>query len=239
MTTPILSIAEVLQSQANKEATINDAIRALENATQANRTQAITAATTLTTDQFTDYFYHTFTGTFGATTLTVPNTQRLFYVKNNTNGALTVRAGSFAVTTVVAAGSGTLLYCDGSDEVTAVGGAGSGGAQHVIGTFFSGDGVDENAELIYVFTRAVDFADDMPLCKAFADVVAATGSVVFDLQKNGSSIGTLTFAVSTATGTFATTTATSFAVGDRLHVVCPAAFDSLAGIAITFMGTLP
>lgn len=239
MTTPILGIAEVSQSQSSKEVTINNALRALENATQQYRSAVATAPTNLSSANFTANFYFNYTGTPGAWTLNVPATERAFYVMNNTNGDCTVQVtGGAGNDIVIAVGEGRLIYSDGADVFEIGGGGGAGAGEHLISTFFGGDGIDENVEIVYVFTRAVDFADDMPGSIAHAQTVAATGSVVIDVQKNGSSIGSITFAVSTATAVFTTTTATSFAIGDRLHFVCPAAFDSLAGIAITLVGTI-
>jgi hypothetical protein len=238
MTTPILSIAEVSQSQSNKEVTINEAIRALEEAMQATRTAAIVAATTLTTAQFTDFFRHVFTGTFGATTVTVPNTQRLFYVLNNTNGNLTIRAGSFAVTVVIEPGQGRLLHCDGSDEITEVGGSSAGGNDHLVSLFLAGAGVDESKDLTYIFTRAVDFPLNLTDSRGHAATVH-TGSfdVTITLKKNGVAFGSVEFFTSISTAHFAGS-ATSFAAGDRLTFSCPAAFETLAGIAITLVGEI-
>jgi len=237
MTTPILSIPEVSQSQSNKEVTINEAIRALEEAMQATRTAAITAATTLTTAQFTDFFRHVFTGTFGATTVTVPNTQRLFYVQNNTNGILTIRAGSFAVTADVPIGTGLLLYCDGSDEISGVSG-GAAGNEHLVSLFVTGEGVDENKDLTYIFTRDVTFPADLLGSRAYAGTVH-TGSfdVMITVKKNGTPFGTIEFFTSIAAAHF-NSTLTSFVAGDRLTFTMPAAFELLAGIAITLVASI-
>ena len=64
--------------------------------------------------------------------------------------------------------------------------------------------------------------------------MAATGSSVFNLAKNGTNFGTVTFAASGTTGTFAAASATSFAAGDVLTVTGPATADAtLADIALT------
>lgn len=238
-TTPILGITEVAQSQSNKELTINDAIRALENATQNLRSAVATATTNLSAANFTGNFYHRFTGTPGAWTLNVPATERAFYVENDTDGVCTVQVtGGAGVEVEIAVGEGRLLYSDGADIFEIGGGGGAGASEHLIATFFAGQGVDENAELVYVFTRAVDFPTNLTGSRAHAQTASATGTVSITVEKNGASIGTIDFAVSTQTATF-TVTATSFAAGDRLHFICPAAFDSLAGIAITLVGELP
>jgi len=240
MTTPILGIAEVSQSQSNKEATINNALRALENAANRKRSAVATAPTNLSAANYTGYFYHEFTGTPGAWTLNIPATERAFYVLNNTNGLASVQVTGGAGNQVdIEAGEGRLIYCDGTDVFEIGGGSGAGGSTHLIATFFAGEAVDENAALTYVFTRAVDFPADMAGSRAYADTVH-TGSfdVAITLEKNGSPIGTIEFFTSISTAHF-NVSATSFAAGDRLSFVMPAAFEGLAGISITLTGELP
>lgn len=66
--------------------------------------------------------------------------------------------------------------------------------------------------------------------------VAATATTVFDIRKNGSSIGTLTFTA--VTGAFALASLTSFQAGDLLEIVAPAIADlTLADLRITVAAT--
>lgn len=237
--TPLLNIVEVAQSQSNKEVTINDALRALENATQANRSAVITAATTLTTDQFTDYFKHIFTGSFGATTLTVPNTPRLFYVQNNTNGDLTVRTGSYAVTSVVPTGEGRLLYNDGSDEISEVSGGGSGTGSTKIALYLSGQGVDENLLYTYMVTENCELSATFSDCQGYCATPPGSSSfdVSIDIQVNGVEVGRATFQDSINDATFVNDSGVviSLTPGDRVSFQCPASFESMAGISITLL----
>ena len=69
---------------------------------------------------------------------------------------------------------------------------------------------------------------------------AATASTVFDVKKNGSSVGSITFAASGTVPTFSTTASAAIALasGDRLEVIAPATPDStLANISFTLAGT--
>ncbi len=67
--------------------------------------------------------------------------------------------------------------------------------------------------------------------------IAATGSTVFHIAKNGTNFGTMTFAASATTATFAAT-AQSFLPGDVLSVTAPSVPDTtLANIAWTLKGT--
>jgi hypothetical protein len=69
----------------------------------------------------------------------------------------------------------------------------------------------------------------------------ATASTAIDIQKNGVSCGTLTFALGAAVGTFVTASgvAQSFAAGDVLALIGPAVADTtLADIGFTLVGQL-
>lgn len=74
----------------------------------------------------------------------------------------------------------------------------------------------------------------------FTATANATASTVFDVQKNGVSVGSCTIAAGGTTATFATTggAAVNFAAGDIFEVIAPASADAtLADPAITFAGT--
>lgn len=70
---------------------------------------------------------------------------------------------------------------------------------------------------------------------------AATASTAFDIQKNGVSIGTATFALGATTATFASAgggAAQSLAAGDVLSVIAPATPDAtLANVGFVLAGT--
>jgi hypothetical protein len=86
--------------------------------------------------------------------------------------------------------------------------------------------------------RAIDFPADFAGSYAKASA-AATGSVDFDVTKNGSTIGTINFNTS-ATGTFTTSggSAQSLAAGDVLAITAPGSPDAtLADVGIVLAGT--
>jgi len=91
--------------------------------------------------------------------------------------------------------------------------------------------------LRYVFTRAVTFPDEFAGSQASAGTAAAA-STVFLVKKNGSTVGTVTFAISGTTGVFATTgTTVVMAAGDVLELQAPSSPDAtLANIGFTFVG---
>lgn len=92
--------------------------------------------------------------------------------------------------------------------------------------------------LRFIFPRAASFADDFAGSKGLA-VTAATASYVLSIKKNGTTIGSITFAAAGTTPTFATSGgATSFVADDVLTIVGAASPDaSLADLAFTLVGT--
>jgi hypothetical protein len=67
----------------------------------------------------------------------------------------------------------------------------------------------------------------------------ATAQADFDLRKNGSAIGTASFAAGSATATFVMGTAISLAEGDRLELMAPTPQDAtLADLTILLKGSL-
>jgi hypothetical protein len=66
---------------------------------------------------------------------------------------------------------------------------------------------------------------------------APTAQADLEIQKNGVSIGTVTFAASGNTATFTFASEVSFTAGHRLAVMAPGSQDaSLADLSITFLG---
>lgn len=67
--------------------------------------------------------------------------------------------------------------------------------------------------------------------------VAATAQTDFDLQQNGSSIGTIRFAAAATVATFIKASATVIAAGDRIDIIAPGIADAtLADLTFTIMG---
>lgn len=85
--------------------------------------------------------------------------------------------------------------------------------------------------------RAVTFPSGLTGSIAKASV-AATASTVFDVQKNGSSVGSITFAATASSATFTAASAITLAAGDLLSIVGPATPDTtLANIGFVLAGT--
>ena len=85
--------------------------------------------------------------------------------------------------------------------------------------------------------RAVTFPSGLTgsIGKASA---AATASTAFDVRKNGSSVGTITFAAGATSATFAAASAITLAAGDIVSIHGPSTPDAtLADVGIVLAGT--
>jgi len=85
------------------------------------------------------------------------------------------------------------------------------------------------------FCEEVNFATDFAGSNMWAEV-AADAETIFSITKNGSEIGTVTFAASGTVATFEMDYSETFEVGDILRVVSPVQDTTLAGIGWTFKG---
>jgi len=107
--------------------------------------------------------------------------------------------------------------------------------------FFVGGSGDANRRVTYVASRPFILPASLTGSQTWAETPTTddsnSASVAFDIQKNGSSIGTITFDGGSQTGSFTFASAVSFAAGDRLGIVAPASLGALLGISITLMGT--
>lgn len=92
--------------------------------------------------------------------------------------------------------------------------------------------------LQFVAQKAFTLPSGLSGSQGFAGTAPSDGDKTFDVQKNGSSVGGVTFATGSQTASFSMSTSTSFATGDRLLVVAPGTQDStLADVSISFQGT--
>lgn len=90
----------------------------------------------------------------------------------------------------------------------------------------------------FLVTRAITFPSGMTLSQGKGGT-AATAQTDFDLQKNGSSFGTMRFAAAGTVASFIAASATSFAAGDELRVISPGTPDAtLADLSYTFSATV-
>lgn len=90
--------------------------------------------------------------------------------------------------------------------------------------------------LHFVANRSLTFPAGMVGSRGVARA-AATAAASFNLQKNGTTFGTMAFAAAGTVATFTASTATSFVAGDVLTVVAPGVADTtLSGLAMNLAG---
>lgn len=115
--------------------------------------------------------------------------------------------------------------------------SGSGIGPYDVGAMVAGVPDADAVCLRYAFPREVTFAAGLAPSQGVADV-AATGDTDFDIQQNGVSVGTMTFAAAATTATFDMDSETVFEVGDVLTVIAPNTPDAtLADISFVLAGT--
>jgi hypothetical protein len=117
----------------------------------------------------------------------------------------------------------------------AVRGTGQASSSIVSGSF-SGRPTANLVLQSYVFAGSVTVPVGFSGSRGTA-AAAATTSTTFNIQKNGTNVGTMIFASSATAATFTMTSATVFNAGDVLTLIAPATPDAtLANLAWTIMG---
>jgi hypothetical protein len=107
----------------------------------------------------------------------------------------------------------------------------------IVGGFYPGVPAANAILLMFIATDACSFPSGLGTSKCKAGTAAATGSVI-TINKNGSAVGTATFAASGAVAAIAASAAFSLAAGDILTAVFPGTVDaSLANVAMSLRGT--
>ena len=118
-----------------------------------------------------------------------------------------------------------------------VAGSGKSSASRTISGSYSGAPSSNLLMQQYVFTETVVFPSGLAGSAGVAGV-AATGSAGFNIAKNNSLVGTMTFAAGSKTATFTMASATTFVAGDILTMFAPATPDAtLSSLSWTFVGS--
>lgn len=117
---------------------------------------------------------------------------------------------------------------------TGVSGGGGGSTTYGVGLTISGQPTTDETLLFFPAPQALSLPTNATGSTAACEV-APSSTATFSIRKNGTQIGTVTFAANATTGTF-TATSTSFSTGDVLSVVLTSAYDNTfsdIGIVIT------
>lgn len=225
MTTPILGMDELAPAQSQPEVIVNAAFRALEAALQISALG----------------YQNDPPGS--------PSEGDRYLVGSDPTGAWTGHAQEVAYYSggwqflapmpgwrAYVPGDSEYVYDESSSGYWEPGGPG-GPPPYDVGAMVAGAPDADAVCLRYKFPREVTFAAGLSPSQGVADV-AATGETDFDIQQNGASVGTMTFAAAATTATFDMDSETVFEVGDVLTVVAPNTPDAtLADISFVLSGT--
>lgn len=241
---PILAIPEIAENQNNKYITHNDAVAWLEAAMNDILVKSAIGAgpVTLSQAEATKYFVYRLSGGSADFNVVFPsqinanNAKRVFAARNEDAAySATIKASTGTGATVVLRPGETAIILQSYEDMYAVGVVNA----YDLGVFVPGKPTNNAIVAAYVATRPFKLLDNFAGSRGHCNTVP-TATAVFDVQKNGSSIGS----VSISTGgvfTFSTTgnAVESFAAGDRFTVIAPTPQDAtLADVAMSFFGIL-
>ena len=233
--TPLLHAPQIAANQNQKETTINTAMAIFEAACNDQESLSLVSGNrTLSTDEFTKYFYQIYSGQTAPRTVTIPATKRVFAVFNNGAYNVTLHCtGSSGTDLVVVPAKRVMVLSDGTNvvaisqgvsllsDLSDVSGLGSAANAQLLG-YDSGGGdwtvVDAVADKQFFIAGAPSSAQ-----KVFRHVFtrttlfaadfagshgdsdfAATSATHFHVYKNGVLAGTISFAAGAHTATFST-----------------------------------
>jgi hypothetical protein len=207
---------------------------------------------------------HTATANFDIivpATIATVSTTRIYVIINATTFHATVKPVGFASSVTVKAGttqfvfqSGTSVFALGapagltiSDLLSTYAGKAYlplsvNGAEtdveyratYEVGGYFPADPGSNQLIMQYVAGRTFKLPIGLVGSRGYFKTVP-TNPMTFDIRKNGSSIGSMLFAASTAVATFTFTTLVTFSLGDRLEIIAPITVDPTAlDLSFTF-----
>jgi len=255
--TPILDIVEVAENQTDRYLTINAALNALEGASHAIETDTSTGTTTIdytnatgTPATYLENFLFDLTGTkTGAFDMTVPSVTptgavaitRLFAVRNDTSQTVTIETETAGTSVTLADGEEGFFY-QSANVITQINAPAVPDvvvipydmSMYAVETPAADDILAE-----IIVARAITIPASFSGSYGRVGVIPTTAAFVVDINKNGSALGTASFALTTGTVTFSGISETSFAAGDRISFVAPTTPDAVcAEIAITLAATV-
>lgn len=233
-----------LGSQVFEE--LDQLTEALGGATASLLAKTITASdVTLTDAEAMNYRAINLTGTLtGNRNLIVPDYENVYTVRNATAGAfdVTVKTSAQLGGEVITQGSTSILICDGTDVLSQIiEGIPAGSTEpFIVGAWKNGAPSASERVLGFVIPgglTGLEIAAGATNSQAEAET-AATAQTDFDMQKNGSSFGTIRWAAAGTVATFVSVTNTTFAAGDTIEIQAPGSADAtLANLYFTLFLT--
>lgn len=233
-----LSLDQVAENQANKEVTINTATGQLDAAVTEALSQSVSSGNITISD--TNYRRNLRFLITGATTVgrsvTLPAIKKLSLIVADSGNTQTVSIIRGSTTLTLAVGGILLVYTDGTTNGLIVAAQAGTTKPYDIATYCSGAPANGEVLLRINIVRNIRLPANLTGSRVTA-ATAATATADFDVQLNGSSIGTIRFAAAGTVATFLSFSATTIVPNDQLRLVAPGTADAtLANIAFTFAG---
>jgi hypothetical protein len=216
-------------------AELGDRLTAAERATQAMLEVVVTSADVTPAEVAARQaqFIRTSGTLTGARALILPAIEKFWGVHNTCSGSyeLTVKTASGSGV-VVGAGEAVLLYCDGTN-VSKIGAAGVYMREgYWPGTYSAGQVLFRTA-----CTVAHSYPANLSGSAWGCEVAPTSSSAVVNLKKNGSVVGTITFAVGSTTGTASLAGGLGLTAGDTFVIEAPASANAaFAGFFVNLQG---
>lgn len=247
----ILELPQIVESQANKATLINTVLGYTEQAIADTYVMDTSSATTFgdnLTIPFDDtsdtsdrtalrfIFLSLAAGATASFNVIHPDNKHLFYVKNDTTQTATIKTASGSGA-AIGAGEYNILYCDGVNITNLLPPSSAVTSDYDLLMNFSG--VPSASEVIFEFKtpREIDIPAMMAGSVGSVGVVA-TAATVFDLDDDGTVIGSITVTGSTVTFSTTFTVAKVIAAGSLVKVIAPVSPDAtLADFTFSLLAT--
>lgn len=240
MTTPNMRIREITTEDFRDEVIISDAINKVDQrlAAQHDIIIATDANVTLVFDDTTQSEACNYTIRVQDPSTILTATRQVIFpagrsgpyvLENLTAQSINAEVSGGAAVTVLA-GETADMVSDGTDMLelasSVAGGGGTAGSTHYdVAFFFQGKPYQGVEIMRIVWIRGVETPVGLTLSLGSSETVT-TAATVYDIQKNGVSIGTANFALGANSATFSAASKISFAAGDTLSMVSPTPQDA-------------
>lgn len=231
-----LNITQVTAGQSQKEATINAQAAEIDAALTEQYTLVGNVTPTLTSDELAQNMVFTADGAqTGAISMTLPASQKKVFLVDNSASSHNLSVIKGSTTIVVDPSETQMFYSDGTangliDFIPE--------AQTLLPVYnWYAQGEYMALEVIATIVIATNATLPIGLAQsqAYAEVTA-TAAQSIDIKLNGSSIGSIDFAIGTNAGTFTFTAQQALVAGDVLTFVAPTPVDTtLADVTATLV----
>lgn len=193
--------------------------------------------------------------------------KKLFIVNNQSDSTVTIQVvGGNGASTSIGSGEQFLFYTDttdvillgkGANELDELSDVDTSTSAPTTGDLLRFDGTNfvpfrppynvaafvpetpasDSTVLLHVAASDFNLPASLTGSQGYAETAGTGGVTTFDVQKNGTSVGSVSFADSSNTATFTMASQTSFTAGDRLKIVAPSSLNGIENVSITLKGT--